>query len=216
MVRSTGRLKHHNLSSTFTTSRADKSNSFFIMHLISIIVATLFATSSIAAPNAPKPANVAKPAELNPWEVMSTLKKAPGGHTHIADDGVIRTYDANDKVIDHTPLSNNQLKQLLANLPDAWKKESKHLHELFDNVDGHAVKDKRQLLDPPKWLRREIDRSNIITPNPEVLEKRRLVPRDWFCVGQPCTNDDACRFLGCSGCAYLDQVLPGGGGVCIP
>jgi len=180
------------------------------MHSLWIVLVTLFATSSLAA------SNDTAPSSTSPWAAVSSLKKAPDGHIHIADDGVVRSYDKNDAVIDHIPLNNEQLKQLLANLPEPWQKESDHLHALFDNVNGHDVVDKRQLLDPPAWLRRSADRDAAISPAPEARGKALLERQNYFCVGQPCTTSEACQFLGCSGCAYLDQVLPGGGGICAP
>jgi hypothetical protein len=56
-------------------------------------------------------------------------------------------------VISYVPLGDKQVKKLLANLPEPRQKESEHMHAVFDKVNGHDVKNKIQLVDPPTWLR---------------------------------------------------------------
>ena len=101
------------------------------------------ATSSLAAPG------LAAQEGISAFEAMGKLKSVPQGYVHIAHDGVARVYDENESVIDYIPLTNDQLKKLLVNLPEPWKKEADHLHAVFDGVDGRRVTDEKQLLDPP-------------------------------------------------------------------
>ncbi|KAJ8212199.1 hypothetical protein LV158_004237 [Aspergillus fumigatus] len=70
------------------------------------------------------------------------------------------SYDENESVIDYIPLTNDQLKQLLRNLPEPWKKEEDHLHAVFNGVDGRDVMDEKQLLDPPAELRNPMPQAN--------------------------------------------------------
>ena len=155
--------------------------------------------------------------------VLDTLHKMDAdlnGFLHVADDGVARSYNGNATVIDYVRLTNEQLMQLLSQLPESYQSEMNHLHSTFDNVSGFDVADESQLRDPPSWLRPPpqhdaIKRSvSSQTRNPARRAESTLEVRDYFCVGQPCTNSAACQFLGCSACVYLDAVLPGGGGIC--
>ncbi|EAU35996.1 conserved hypothetical protein [Aspergillus terreus NIH2624] len=104
------------------------------MRSIFLAVLGLMATSSLAAPR------VAAQEGISAFDAMAKLKSAPLGYVHIADDGVARAYDENESVIDYVPLTNDQLKHLLQNLPEAWKKEEDHLHAVFDAVDGREAK----------------------------------------------------------------------------
>ncbi|EED22344.1 hypothetical protein TSTA_095930 [Talaromyces stipitatus ATCC 10500] len=85
-------------------------------------------------------------------DAISSLKTDPDGYLHIADDGVARAFDANDTVTGYVALSNDQLMQLLAELPELWQNETDHLHSVFDGVDGRDA-NQTQLLNPPASLR---------------------------------------------------------------
>jgi hypothetical protein len=172
-----------------------------------IVIIPLLAVPSLAAPTENTEAGTSA------WDAIKALEKDPNGHVHIADDGVIRSYDGNDVVISYVPLGDEQIKTLLANLPEPWQKESEHLHAVFDKVNGHDVSNKTQLVDPPTWLRPlKLARSlEVHYPDKSLLEGRD----DWYCRGQPCTSSTACQFLGCSACTFIDQILPGGAGICI-
>ncbi|KAH3159875.1 hypothetical protein KXW80_005757 [Aspergillus fumigatus] len=112
-----------------------------------LAVLGLMATSSLAAPGQ------AAREGISAFEAIGNLKSGDHVYVHIADDGVARAYDENESVIDYIPLTNDQLKQLLRNLPELWKKEEDHLHAVFNGVDGRDVMDEKQLLDPPAELR---------------------------------------------------------------
>ncbi|KAF7594829.1 hypothetical protein BBP40_008159 [Aspergillus hancockii] len=171
-----------------------------------LAVLGLMATSSLAAPG------LAAQEGISAFDAMAKLKSVPLGYVHIADDGVARAYDENESVIDYVPLTNDQLKQLLKDLPEAWKKKADHLHTVFDGVDGRRVTDEKQLLDPPAELRNPMPRQ---APQSKRDVDHLLETRDYYCKGQPCTGDEACRFLGCAACARVDAVFPGAVGFCV-
>ncbi|KAF4260929.1 hypothetical protein CNMCM8057_002007 [Aspergillus fumigatus] len=119
-----------------------------------LAVLGLMATSSLAAPGQ------AAREGISAFEAIGNLKSGDHVYVHIADDGVARAYDENESVIDYIPLTNDQLKQLLRNLPEPWKKEEDHLHAVFNGVDGRDVMDEKQLLDPPAELRNPMPQAN--------------------------------------------------------
>jgi adenylate kinase family enzyme len=102
--------------------------------------------SSLAAPG------LAAQEGISAFDAIAKLKLVPLGYVHIADNRVARAYDKNEFIIDYVPLTNDQLKQLLKNLLEAWKKKVDHLHAVFDGVNGRQVMDEKQLLDPPAEL----------------------------------------------------------------
>ncbi|BDD54908.1 hypothetical protein MAP00_000481 [Monascus purpureus] len=178
------------------------------MHSFLIAMIGLIAVSLLMAPNVHAQLGSA-------WEPIRKLKKDPEGYSHIADDGVARAYDGNDAVIDYVRLSNDQLMQLLLDLPESWQKELDHLHSVFDGVDGLQVVDENQLLNPPAWLRPAVNRAAPQSRNPKRDVESLLETRSYYCKGQFCMSPEACQFLGCSNCNFLDEYLPGGAGVCI-
>ena len=109
--------------------------------------------------------------------------------------------------------------KLISDLPDRYKDQLDHLHSVFDGVSGHNVKNETQLLDPPAWLRSPREKLGKRSPSSQnaarEVESALRTRQDFFCRGQPCTTSDACRFLGCIGCTFIDGILPGGLGVCI-
>ena len=69
------------------------------------------------------------------------MTTVPDGYLHVADDGVARSYDRNDVVINFVRLTNEQLMQLSPQLPAPFQKDLDHLHEVFDGVNGLDVVD---------------------------------------------------------------------------
>lgn len=135
------------------------------------------------------------------WDFIYELKTDPDGYVHVADDGVARAYDANDSVTGYVALSNDQLMELLANLPAQWQHELDHLHSVFDGVDGRDV-NQTQLLNPPASLRRN--------RGPAKSKKREVEPLlegpQIECKDIPCFTPSACTYNGCTSCTFLDQV----------
>jgi hypothetical protein len=118
----------------------------------------------------------------------------PDGFVHIADDGVARSYAANNTVIDYAALSNSQIQQMISQLPVSYQEHQEHLRQVFEGVDGYDVTDKSQLFEPPPWLRPfEIDPTTPTQSRNEAheaasaLENRQIT----YCVGQPCTTTSA-------------------------
>jgi hypothetical protein len=133
----------------------------------------------------------------------------PDGFVHVADDGVARSYAANNTVIDYAALSNSQIQQMISQLPASYQEHLEHLRQVFEGVDGYDVANKSQLLTPPSWLQPfKIEPTTPPQPRDEAhevasaLENRQIN----YCTGQPCTNTSACQFLGCSFCGDFDRV----------
>ena len=133
----------------------------------------------------------------------------PEGFVHIADDGVARSYTANNTVIDYAPLSNEQLKQMVSQSPAALAKDREHLMQVFDVVDGHDVTDKKQIFEPPPLLQpasvkpvsQPQSRSEPQEAVAALVDKR--VP---MCLGRPCTTTAACVAMECVICAIYDRI----------
>lgn len=147
------------------------------------------------------------------YDFLSSMIIDPEGVVHVADDGVARSYNATNGVIDYAPLSNEQLMRIIFHLPPSMEEHHEHLMQVFDGVDGHAVTDKKQILEPPAWLQpvsfntstQPQSRSEAQEAAAALLDKRQPP----FCSGQRCTTTRACRTMGCSVCAFIDLVISG-------
>lgn len=56
-----------------------------------------------------------------------------------------RSYDGKDVVTDFVRLTNEQIMELLSQLPAPYQTELDHLHSVFDEVNGLNVVDENQL-----------------------------------------------------------------------
>lgn len=149
-------------------------------------------------------------AATNPLDIIRTLKIDDDGFVHTGDDGVTRSYNANNEVIDYHRTSPQQLEMLVDFWPIATDKD--HLRQVFDGVDGRTVVNEDTILHPPEELKPaaipDPDSSSI---DPALLEKRnvvqRLDPRQQYCLHKACTTSTACRTLGCRLCYRMDSVV---------
>lgn len=145
------------------------------------------------------------------------MRKDPNGIYHIGDDGVVRSFDANAKVIDFVPLSPEDLADAIELVPDdvpgkhEWRK---HLKEVWTGVDGRKVEEHAMLFPPLSVLPLKFTRPDLMEPGPQspndnlddkIFEKRQL----GFCQSQWCTSSVGCMTLGCTGCFFPDNMTRG-------
>ncbi|KAK3648695.1 hypothetical protein LTR56_000968 [Elasticomyces elasticus] len=95
-----------------------------------------------------------KPAETF-MDVVRSMEQDGDGFVHFGDDGIARSYRGDGTVLDARALSNGQLADMMDTThPDQYtEEEMEHLRELWQNVDGHDVKDESQLFHPAAYLR---------------------------------------------------------------
>ncbi|KAL2847864.1 hypothetical protein BJY01DRAFT_212367 [Aspergillus pseudoustus] len=79
--------------------------------------------------------------------ITKSLKHDPtgAGFTHLATDGVLRSFDGDRNVIDYRPLSPEEIAVWLEPWPPALREK---LIPMFEGVDGRNVTDVEQLLHP--------------------------------------------------------------------
>ncbi|EME80567.1 uncharacterized protein MYCFIDRAFT_31967, partial [Pseudocercospora fijiensis CIRAD86] len=141
---------------------------------------------------------------------MFTMKVDSDGFTHIADDGVIRSWAANGTVIDAVRLTNSQLLEQISNVPAHLKPFVPHLKKVYAHVDGHDVPES-QLYHPTRInTPTEFGGPTVLQAaqslNPaDVLRRQSQDPR--WCIGRICTRSSACQYLGCLVCHDFDVIL---------
>lgn len=82
---------------------------------------------------------------------MKSLQKDPGGRgfTHLATDGVLRSFDGDRNVVDYRKLSPEEIELVSEIYPPAYRAQIK---EEFAGVDGRNVTDTQQCLHPDASL----------------------------------------------------------------
>ena len=146
----------------------------------------------------------------------------PEGFIHVADDGILRSYSGDGKVLDAKRLSNAALLSYAAGGPrkseEAYTEGKDYLSTIWADVNGDDVPE-TQLMRPlknflpapiaqPELTKLEAAKINENTSPVPVspLEERQITV---FCMGQTCTKSAACIFMGCFTCYYADHKLIG-------
>ncbi|KAJ0413579.1 hypothetical protein BJY00DRAFT_57679 [Aspergillus carlsbadensis] len=83
--------------------------------------------------------------------IMSSLKHDPSGRgfTHLATDGVLRSFDGDRKVVDYRQLSPDEIQIVLQIYPEKMRDMVK---DKFVGVDGRDVCDEGALWNPGREL----------------------------------------------------------------
>ena len=88
--------------------------------------------------------------------VLQSLRRSPSneGFSHLAIDGVYRSYDSKGEVVDYRKLSPEEISMMLSFQSKHYTAEQNlTLLEKFRGVDGTSVTDEQQLLHPEAALR---------------------------------------------------------------
>lgn len=150
------------------------------------------------------------------------MRNSPG-FLHLADDGVLRKYDRNWKVVSYKQLSPDEITNMLhiGNYDDQQKK---HLAEVFDGVDGRSVTDENVLLHPSEDLmpvaarespkqtgQRDVDSRQSPSANIEVLRKLRRGEEQGDCSVWSCSRPEDCMEYDyrCRSCWLPDSLRVG-------
>lgn len=136
---------------------------------------------------------------------MTGLVLHPKGHLHLADDGVVRSYNDEGVVVDYVRLSNAQISEYLDGIKLSYSSsDMRHFQEIFDNVDGLNVTDREQLANPPSWLRPLALSARTRNPIFDVVGS--LQERQSRCVRLSCSSNEDCHFHFCFACLLFDRA----------
>lgn len=98
----------------------------------------------------------------NQWDSIHVWEIDPKGFFHLGDDGVLRSFDRNEQVIAYWRLTPTEIRQNIARFVKTYRDRntskndqdiheavlSKHLHEVYEGVDGRDVIDPMDLWFP--------------------------------------------------------------------
>ncbi|KAL3462542.1 hypothetical protein BJX64DRAFT_258899 [Aspergillus heterothallicus] len=87
--------------------------------------------------------------------IMSSLRHDGRGFTHLATDGVLRSFDGDRKVIDYRQLSPEEIQIVLQVFPAQLREQVEHK---LVGVDGRNVTDEGQLWNPGEDILGEINK----------------------------------------------------------
>ncbi|OAP64480.1 hypothetical protein AYL99_00452 [Fonsecaea erecta] len=146
-------------------------------------------------------------------EILAIMRGLPRdesgkGFIHLGDDGVLRSFDGDLKVVAYQPLTPDQITAYI----DRTNEERRpHLREVFEGVDGRDVVDEEQLTNPAPGLLPAFKPGSL----PEVEKPTRRNERRHSASGGDlgkrvpcnqilCTNDIQCQDSFCFGCEVAD------------
>ncbi|PGH34283.1 hypothetical protein GX50_02866 [[Emmonsia] crescens] len=148
-------------------------------------------------------------------DVIRSLKRDPeGGFKHVADDGVVRSYSAEGKVIDAARLTNAQLLQAAAHHTNP--EDRKHLEEVWQDVHGFDVPEE-QLYAPAEHLLPRALTDETLSKELQQKEAEHLAARGQSkiegvlspnvnCRALTCNSWTFCHLEGCSDCVQYDYM----------
>jgi hypothetical protein len=90
--------------------------------------------------------------------VLRSLRSSPSneGFSHLAIDGVYRSFSSKGEVVDYRKLSPEEIAMMLSYHSERYSAEQKQMAlEKFHGVDGRTVTDLEQLLRPSAALRQK-------------------------------------------------------------
>ena len=90
--------------------------------------------------------------------VLRSLRSSPSneGFSHLATDGVYRSFDSKGEVVDYRKLSPEEISMMLSYHSERYSAEPNQMAlEKFHGVDGRTVTDLEQLLHPDAALRQK-------------------------------------------------------------
>ncbi|OTA67308.1 hypothetical protein K449DRAFT_430513 [Hypoxylon sp. EC38] len=138
-------------------------------------------------------------------DIYGAIETDPQGFVHIGDDGVLRSYGRDEKVVDYARLSPEQLKRAIDSWPN--KDEHAHLNEVWDGIDGRDVPH-TEALDPPVHLKPRAAGISPNSPDREATEVvKQLENRQVVCLNIDCKTTESCQAMGCPVCGALDSMV---------
>ncbi|KKZ64763.1 hypothetical protein EMCG_09341 [[Emmonsia] crescens] len=145
-------------------------------------------------------------ADLDPFDVIRQLKSDPSGIKHVADDGIVRSFNGMGEEIDSAPLSNMQLMAIAASMPNS----KRHLEDVWHGVNGYTVPEEQIWSPAPHLLpvvlrRREGHGLDAANDDPSSNETNQDGEVNQRCQDLFCTKNGHCEQAGCLECVILDR-----------
>ncbi|KAH8804369.1 hypothetical protein F5884DRAFT_858993 [Xylogone sp. PMI_703] len=161
------------------------------LRLVSQLLPQLLTWAGISSANIPS-----VPRDLIS-NALGGLETHNQGMLHLADDGVLRSYDADRyTVIAYKKLAPEEIAAFTAEYTGADKE---HLDDVFNGVDGRLVSDESKLLNPDSALRPNFGPGDPLASRD--LEARYSICGSGCGIAADCPGDGGCTY-----CLYIDQL----------
>ncbi|OOF91846.1 hypothetical protein ASPCADRAFT_133917 [Aspergillus carbonarius ITEM 5010] len=135
-------------------------------------------------------------------DIISNLPQDNNGVLYLGGDGVLRSVDANGRVVAYQQLSPQQISEYNSNFPAA---EQDRLAQEFQGVDGRDVTNVDQLLNPGRDLLPPMAITTVSQQQPTGTN----VPGRDTCRNVGCTSQRVCRENGCNSCLQAEHMAMG-------
>lgn len=146
-------------------------------------------------------------------EQLRVLHTDPLGRIHIADDGVLRSYSADGRVIDFVRFSNAHLQAIGERMSRLDAGAGQHLKEVYKYVDGNSVGDAAGF-NPSSALRPlDFEETTEKVPFAEghalAEDQARNDKRVTHCPDITCYSQFDCDLWNCGHCVQMDNFVRG-------
>ncbi|KAG5291382.1 hypothetical protein I7I50_08175 [Histoplasma capsulatum G186AR] len=177
---------------------------------MSSVLSTIFNLLIIAVCSVPATGNTTLSSELNRiikrdvYDMLSSVETDTNGILHLADDGILRSFDETGNVLDYRRLNNSHLRAIAS----LYSKDiNNHLLNIWNNIDGFEVEEKviwhpSTDLYPLPLLQKS---QSIFSPIRHHSLLHRIIP----CADVHCTGHTTCRDMGCERCILPDKIASG-------
>ncbi|PWY81617.1 hypothetical protein BO94DRAFT_576578 [Aspergillus sclerotioniger CBS 115572] len=135
-------------------------------------------------------------------DIVSNLPQDNDGVLYLGGDGVLRSVDANGRVVTYQQLNPQQISEYNSNFPAA---EQDRLSQEFQGVDGRDVTNVDQLLNPSRDLLPPLATTTASQQQPTSTS----MPGGNTCGNVGCTSQRVCRENGCSSCLQVESMATG-------
>ncbi|QSS52508.1 hypothetical protein I7I53_08167 [Histoplasma capsulatum var. duboisii H88] len=134
------------------------------------------------------------------YDMLYSVETDTNGILHLADDGILRSFDETGNVIDYRRLNNSHLRAVAS----LYSKDiNDYLLNIWNNIDGFAVEEKA-IWHPPTDLYPLplLQKSQSISSS---ITHHSLLHRIVYCADVHCTGHSTCRNVDCELCIIVDQ-----------
>ncbi|QSS50634.1 hypothetical protein I7I53_11393 [Histoplasma capsulatum var. duboisii H88] len=127
-----------------------------------------------------------QPAARDLQQLVNNLRTDPNGLFHIGNDGILRSYDKDNNVIDYARLDSAELKSLAKR----YSKDEENLIALWENADSSMI-DEAQIWSPEPLKNSMSLGASAVSPNVDQ-QANVLAPRIDDCSRLGCYNHHDC------------------------
>ncbi|QSS54234.1 hypothetical protein I7I53_01725 [Histoplasma capsulatum var. duboisii H88] len=171
-----------------------------IFNLLKIVIYLISATSSTTISSELN--NIIK---KEVYDMLYSVEIDTNGILHLADDGILRSFDETGNVLDYRRLNNTHLRAVAGSYS---KDINNYLLNIWNNIDSFQVEEKAIWHPSPDLYPLPLLQKSQ-RPFSPIKKHHSLLQRFPPCADIPCTGHKTCRDADCYRCLISDRIESG-------